>query len=254
MAYQNIAQPTVRIPLTPAPVVGGVNVRVQECARVHVNKELARDWRVSLNPIIPESGGGIVDVTVGLPDKPRARITWGYDGVVKQALVDWPMQGGSFSLWGDNVILELVVPTTYLATGGVATACSSSGYITPNAIRGGMRPTFSVGHAGGAVSSGGGFSTLIPVPAFARSVRWHQQVNTRAGNTAMPITINGIMDSGAAVVAFSTPNDAYTSSETTWPTPDGIPLTPDTNFILWGANGIVGDTLTMDLEFVLDLG
>jgi hypothetical protein len=250
--YANIAQPTVRIPLLPGASVGGPNVRAGEVARVKVSKELARSWRVSLNPIEPAPGTGITDITFGLPNKPHARVTWGFDGVVKQALLDWPMQGGSFSVWGDNVVLELMVPLTWLTTGAAPAFCQSAGYITPGAIRGGMRPTFTV--PGGTVSGGGSFSPLVTVPNFARAVRWHQLVNTILANTSVPIAFNGIMDSGAIAVTFTTPADTYTSSERTWPTPDGQTLTPDTNFLIWQCNGPIGESLGLSFEFVLDLG
>lgn len=253
MYLDYLAQPTVTIPVPTVATVGGAALRSQQVALVRVPKELAGDWRVVMMPILQSNQ--IVDFTLGVPTKPKARITWGFDGVVKTALVDWPVNGGHFSLWGDSITVECVIPNTWTAA-FAGTVVNTGGYIAPGAVAGGMRPTFSVAgvNAGGTVVPGA-FSTVITVPNFARSMRWHQQLNTSGGGGAIPIAWFATMDAGLAAPVQTSPTGVYTSSETTWPGPDGLTLMPDAVAIVYQNNAPVPPAnVSLALEFVLDLG
>lgn len=254
MHYLNyVAQGVVEVPIPTVPTIGGAALRTQQVAEVKVRKQDAGDWRVVLLPIVQSNQ--IVDFTLGVPSKPRALVRWGFDGVMCETLIDWPVRGGSFNVWGDNVTLALVIPGTWQAAFPLAKV-TSGGFIAPGSVAGGMRPTFSVGGnlAGGTVVGAGAFSTIILVPNFARSFRWHQQVNLGAG-AAIPISWFATMDAGLAAPVQTTPSGQYTSSERTWPGPDGITLSPDAVAMVYQNNAVLaGDSVGLAVEFVLDLG
>ena len=207
-------------------------------------------------PIRPTNSNQIVDFTIGVPTKPKALVRWGFDGIMRETLIDWPVGGGSVNVWGDSVTVTLVIPATWQAA-FAGTVLTSGGFIAPGAVAGGMRPTFSVGgvRAGGTVVGAGAFSTTILVPDFARSFRWHQQINLRASGTAIPISWFATMDVGLAAPVQTTPAGEYTSSERTWPGPDGLTLAPDAAAMVYQNNALlVGDSVGLAIEFVLDLG
>lgn len=252
MYLDYLAQPVVTIPVPTVASVAGAALRAQQVASVRVRKEHAGDWRVVMMPILQSNQ--IVDFTLGVPTKPKARITWGFDSVVKQSLVDWPVGGGHFSVWGDSVTLECVIPGTWTAA-FANTVVTTGGYLAPGAVAGGMRPTFSVAgvNAGGTVVPGG-FSTPIPIPNFARSVRWHQQLNTSAG-APVPLAFFATMDAGLAAPVQTSPTGEYTTSERTWPGPDGLTLMPDAVVLVYQNQAAAGPAnVSLALEFVLDLG
>lgn len=254
-----IQQQNVRVDLALAPAVGGVDVRRQGVSRVRVAPEDARSWRVVLAPLVITEpfAGSVLDFTSGVPNKPRARITYGADGVSSVVDVDWPVGGAMLSAWGDSVQVDGIIPDTWI-TGALPASVALACTIQPDASGGGLRATRSV--YSGLVLGGGVFSAGIPVPAGARAWRWHQSINLSAGNTPCPITWYAVMDAGLAVAVQTTPSGIYTSSESTWPSDDGITLSPDARFILFsndsGGGGLppppFGVSLTV--EFCLDLG
>lgn len=248
-----IAQQNVRIDLGKLPVVGGVANRRQNVARVRVAPGNAMGWRVVLAPLVfaEPFPGAIIDFTSGVPNKPRAIVTYGTDGVNQQAVVDWPAGGAMFSVWGDTVTIDGEIPATWV-TGALPASVALAAAVTPDASGGGMRATFSQYTD---LIAGGAFSGGLPIPANARSFRWHQSINTLATGAPIPIAWFTTMDSGLAVPTQSTPYGVYTSSETTWPSDDGITLPPDARFVLFENRQTVPPAfLSMTVEYCLDLG
>lgn len=244
----------IRIDLGLLPVVGGVANRRQGVARVRVAPGEAMGWRVTLAPLVIAEpfSGAVLDFTSGLPNKPRAYVTFGTDGVNQEVAVDWPVGGASFSVWGDAVTVEGEIPSTWI-TGALPASVALAASVSPDANGGGLRATFS--QYTGLVDGAGKFSNKLAVPAFARSFRWHQQINLLAAGTAIPIAWFTTMDSGLAVPTQSTPYGVYTSSETTWPGDDGITLPPDARFLLFqNMAPLPADRVSMTVEYCLDLG
>lgn len=228
--------------------------RRKEVARVKVPTEDACSWRVTMAPILFNEImiGGIEDFTSGLPNQPRGLLTWGADGTFNTAIIDWPCGGGNLTVWGDYVSLTAIIPNTWIASGASPpSSVTCGGQIVPGEIAGSLRPTFTQ-YTGLVV--GGAFSAFLPVPAFARSFRWHQQINTGA-STPVPISWFGVLDSLGATVSQTTPDGPYTSSESTWPGADGITLSPSTRFLTFENRlGIGLGSLSMFIEYCLDLG
>lgn len=253
MGYiDRIAQPNVVIPIGTIPPVGGVSNRRQNVARVRVEDGEAQSWRVVMAPIIFSEPfpGAIIDVTSGIPNKPQAIVTFGVDGVYQEVRVDWPAGGGMFSVWGDSVVVDCQIPDTWITSLPPAQV-SVSGAVVPDATAGSLRPSKSA-YTG--LVTNGNFSAPIPVPNGAKSFRWHQAINLSVGNVAIPITWYGTIDAGIAAPTQTTPAGTYTTAERTWPGPDGIPLLPDTRFLVFQNNGAAGQDCSMTIEFVMDLG
>lgn len=248
------AAQNVRIDLGLLPVAGGVANRRQNVARVRVDGGQAMGWRVTLAPLVINEpfSGAVLDFTSGLPNKPRAYVTFGTDGVNQEVVVDWPVGGASFSVWGDTVTVDGEIPATW-ATATLPANVALAASVSPDANGGGLRATFS--QYTGLVDGAGAFSAGLAIPKFARSFRWHQAINLLAAGTAIPIAWFSTMDSGLAVPTQSTPYGVYTSSESTWPSDDGLTLPPDARFLMFQnmAAG-VGNRLSMTVEYCLDLG
>ena len=244
----------VRVDLGLLPVVGGVANRRQGVARVRVEPGEAMGWRVVLAPLVISEpfAGAVLDFTSGLPNKPRAIISYGVDGVNQSVTVDWPAGGAMLSVWGDAVTVDGEIPSTWV-TGALPASVALAASIAPDANGGGLRATFS--QYTGLVKSGG-FSAGLPIPAGARSFRWHQQISTDATGAPVPIAWFTTLDSGLAVPTQTTPYGVYTSSETTWPSDDGITLPPDARFLLLeNRNPVAPPTfVSLTVEYCLDLG
>lgn len=255
MGYiDRISQQGIVIPIGTAPPTGGVSNRRQNVARVRVDVGEAMGWRVVMAPLVfnEPAPGMILDFTSGIPNKPQAIVSFGTDGIQQEAIVDWPAGGGMFSVWGDAVSVDAQIPNTWI-TGLLPASISLGGVITPDVGIGGLRATKSA--YTGLIAGAGAFSAAIPVPRFAKSFRWHQAINLAAGNVACPVTWYGTIDAGIAAPTQTTPTGVYTSAETTWPDADGIPLLPDTRFIVLQNNAAaVGDSISLTVEFCLDLG
>lgn len=250
MGYiDRISQQGITIPIGLA-AVG--NDRRQNVARVRVDAGEAMGWRVVLAPIVFQEAfpGAILDFTSGDPNKPQAIVTFGADGTYTEVAVDWPSQGGMFSVWGDSVTVDWQIPRTWIA--GVLPASVAAGaVICPDPAGGGLLAA-KCAYSGLVVD--GAFSPLIPVPRMARAFRWHQQINLSAGNTPIPIEWYGILDGGGAVPTFTTPTGQFTSSPLTWPSDAGISLPGDTRFVQFHNSGAAGDDLSLTVEFLMDLG
>lgn len=233
--------------------VGGVVQRSRQVCRVQVGKLSARSWRVTLGSLTYVADP--VDPTVGaLPI--IARLTFGFDGANFSADVDWPTQGGHFEVWADNVNVELVIPDNFqtdpvLPASDPRTAVLGTATIQPAASVGGPRPTRTL-YSG--VLAPGAFSGPIAVPRFAKALRWHQLVNLSATNAPIPVFFGGTQDAGFVYPTQSTPT-GFTSSEATWPSDDGLTLHPLTRFLFVQNTSVTpGEDLSLQLEFVLDLG
>jgi hypothetical protein len=250
---QRIAQQGIVFDLGLAPPVGGVANRRRQVAQVQVPAGDARGWRVVLSPltIAEPAPGMVIDFTSGIPNKPMAHVRFGTDGITQDVSVDWPIGGGMFSVWGDNVLLECQIPDTWI-TGLLPASVNTGGIITPESGVGGLRATKSA--YSGLVAGGGAFSAGIAVPRFAKSFRWHQAINLSATNAAAPMTWFGTIDSALAAPTQTTPDGVYTSAEQSWPDADGIPLLPDTRFLVFQNNAPIGDSVSVTVEFCLDLG
>ena len=249
-----ISQQGISVDIGLAPVAGGANVRRQNVARVRVHEGYARGWRVVLAPIVFNEpfAGAILDFTSGDPNKPAAIVTFGADGTYTEIVVDWPSQGGMFSVWGDSVTVDWQIPNTWIA-GALPASVAAGAVISPESNGGGLRATRCV-YTGLVVGGAAAFSAPIPVPRMARAFRWHQQINLGAGNPQIPIAWYGTMDSGLAVPTFTTPATPFTSSPATWPSDEGIELPVDTRFLVFQNLGAAGQDLSMTVEFLLDLG
>lgn len=253
MGYiDRIAQQNVSFPIG---LAATVQPRRANVARVRVAEGEAMGWRVVLQPIVFQEPfpGSILDFTSGLPNKPQAIVSFGADGVNQEVIVDWPANGGMFSVWGDNVTVDLSIPQTWI-TGLLPASVSAGASITPDANGGGLRATRTL--YTGLLAGGGAFMPAgMRIPPFARSFRWHQQINLSAANAAIPIAWFTTIDAGLAVATQTTPGGQYTSSERTWPDADGITLPPDARFLLFQNNAAaVGDQVSLLVEFALDLG
>lgn len=243
----------IRIDLGLLPVVGGVANRRQGVARVRVAPGEAMGWRVVLAPLVfaEPFPGAILDFTSGLPNKPRAIIEFGVDGVTQTVTVDWPAGGAMLSVWGDAVTVTGEIPSTWI-TGALPASVALGASIAPDANSGGLRATFS--QYTGLVLSGA-FSAGLPIPAGARSFRWHQAINTLGTGAAIPLAWYTTLDSGLAVPTQTTPTGVYTSSETTWPSGDGITLPPDARFLLVENRQTVPPAnVSLTVEYCLDFG
>ena len=236
----------------PATVLAGQD-RERTVAKLAVGKASARGWRVTLGPLAFRDQA----VTPPLGSAPvLARVLWGFDGTRFDAIVDWPSVGGHFDLWADTIEVTLLVPPTY-QTDPVApaslptTSVQGSAIISPAASAGGPRPTrtFYTG-----TLAPGAFSAPIPVPAMAAAFRWHQLINLSAANIPIPLFFAGTQDTALLYATFTTPSGVYTTSETTWPSDDGITLQPSTRFLSVSNDGVVpGNDISLQIEFVLDL-
>lgn len=260
---QWIAQPAAIATVLPSSA-GGVANRRTQVARVQVDTDKARGWSVVMSPIA--FAGFAVDPVLSAPEPILCALTWGWDAVNFTAEIDWPAGGGRFDVWGDNVNVDLLIPASYqsdpaLPTPDPSASVTAGATIQPGATLGGMRPTRSILMP---LLVGGTFSAPIPVPRFARAMRWHQVINLTAGNTPIPLFLAGSQDATLAFVTQTTPTDAivpgianttggYTSSERTWPGPDGWTLCPQTRFITIGNLDVPGNDVSLRLEFVLDL-
>lgn len=247
-----IATSGIAIPIFTAAPVGGVSQRQQEVCRVQVPPEQAQGWRVTLAPLqfVEASNGAITDFTSGMANKPRAIVTWGFQSITRTAVVDWPCQGGTFSVWGDNVQVQVQIPNSWIVPLGTAQVLPGA-FVLPGP-QASAPPTAS--YTTNLIAGAAAFSTVVAVPAFARSFRWHQVINLGAGNTPCPVTFYGTIDAGGTAVSQTAPSGVYTSSELTWPSDDGLTLDPSTRFITVQNNrALVGDSIMLSLEFVLDL-
>lgn len=245
----------VAIPIGTVPPVGGVALRRQNVARIRVGDD-GGAWRVILAPLIfqEQVPGDILDLSSGVPRKPLALVSFGTAGVMNREVeVDWPANGGSFTVWGDSVDVDVQIPSTWISGFGNAQIIASA-TIVPCESPSGTRPTRTIytGLVPGALA----FSQAIPVPRFARSFRWYQVINLSAANVNQPITWYACLDAGLAVATMANPDATYSVVPTppNW-APDGIQLAPDARFLTFQnrAPG-AGDSLGLAVQFSLDLG
>lgn len=239
---------------TQLPVVAGqLADRAKTVARAIVGARSARGWRVTLGPL------SYIDqpVTTVLGSAPVfARVTYGWDATRFDVEVDWPAAGSHFNLWADAIDVTLVVPDSYqtdpvLPASLPTTRIQGAATIAPAASSGGPTPRRT--RYTGTIAPGA-FSPPIPVPAMATAMRWHQLINLSATNAPIGLFFGGTQDAGLLYPTFSTPNGVYTTSETTWPSDEGITLQPATRFIVVQNTSIVpGEDISLQLEFVLDL-
>jgi len=231
---------------TVAPTTNG-SLREREVARMVANKATSRGWRITLGPLV--FIGSSCAPTVGAAPV-IARVQWGFDSQPMFAEVDWPAGGTHFNVWGDTVVITMVIPGDQRSdprfaadpTAGV----QGSATIAPAASSGGPRPTrtFYTGDMAAAASA------VVPVPAMATAVRWHQLANANAGNAAAALDISGAQI-GTAFPTFTTPSGVYTTSETTWPSEDGLTLQPATRTTIWTNRSAAN--ISLQVEYVLDL-
>jgi len=244
----------VRIDLGLLPVTGGVSNRRQGVARVRVEPGEAMGWRIQLAPLVITEpfSGAVLDFTSGQPEKPRAHVSYGVDGLDQSVTVDWPAGGAMLSVWGDAVKVDGEIPSTWI-TGTLPASVALAASISPDANGGGLRATYS--QYSGLIQSGD-FSAALPIPKGARSFRWHQNINTTADNAPVPLGIFTAMDSGLAVPTTSSPYGVYTSSETTWPSDDGMTLPPDARYLVIENREKVAPVtfVGLTIEYCLDLG
>lgn len=244
--------------------------RRKQVAQVRVEAGNARSWRVTLDePAVV--AGGEVNWGTGFtgPDRMlRARVLWGTEGVAHEAVVDWG-RGCSFDVHGDNVsvIAEVpidaqaiaVVPATDLLGPRVRLGAS----VVPSEGSRSTPPTCSV------FSNAIGpqlFSLPLPIPAYARRVRWSQLQNTGA-------PVNGIQPPRAEMVLAQTQDIAGLVPCATEPflTQAGQPVGgfgsggwpgggywvvhPSARFMFVGnAAPLLGAVIAITLEYELDLG
>jgi len=253
-----ICQPVRADVVLPASA-GGVDTRAKECARVAVEREAARAWRVTLGPL--DLSRTVVNpdsiLTPGLSPI-SARIQWGFDGVTETVDVDWPLRGGHVDLWGSEVNVQMIVPGAYRddplePVADPQAQINGKATIVPAVSVGGPRVTRSI--YTGTITEGM-FSDPIPIPPFARSVRFHQLVSS-SGGPPIPLEIGVSQDAAANYPVQSYPSGVLTTDESTWPTDDGLTLSPLGRFLFVGNGSPVGPPfvqLSVWCEFVLDLG
>lgn len=244
-----IALQGVTIPLTvlPAPV-GGVANRRQNIARVRTAEP--RSWRVLLQPwvIASDSPQNFVTSDANFTNKPTAHVTFGADGVTQDAEVDWHVNGGMFSCWGDSVTVDAGVPAQW---GFVAPATFANvvcgGSIAPLATSGSVRPTktLTTGLVAPAATTG-----AIAVPRFARALRWHSISTTNGANAPAAISWLFLLGTPIGQIPQVTPSGVYTTTELVQN--DGITFGPDVRFVRMANNS--ADSIRVAMEFVLDLG
>jgi hypothetical protein len=251
MRYRiQIAQQSVEVPIYTSVPTGGAQDRARDVAQVKVDKADARNWQIVLAPFVFRETvpGSIVEVTSGNPFKPAARITFGVDGFKQVAVIDWPSNGGMASVWGSEVSVEFVIPNQWI------TSTAPAAVIVGGAIMPGAAPSTTrrprTAYSG--LIAPGVFSAAIPVPAFARGLKWNEIVHLGAGNPApVPIQVFGCMDAGLTVLTFGTPS-GMTSSPIAQPS-EGLDLPPDTRFITIKNNSAT-DSIGLVLEFLCDVG
>lgn len=234
--------------LTPSPTTTP-NQRTRQVARVVTGAQLATGWRVTLGPLAFMSGA--VSGAAGAPGV-VAHVMWGWDGTRFEADVDWPQGGTHFNVWGAEVTVDLVVPDTFTTDPALPGSLPTTGvqggaHIAPAASAGGPSPTRTLWSG---VVAGGAFSGAIAVPAMATGMRWHQLDNAGAG-AAIAISFQGAQNATFALLTQTTPTGIYTSSESTWPSDEGLTLHPSTRFVRFHNDGAAN--LSLQLEFVLDL-
>lgn len=225
------------------------NQRTRQVARVVTGAMDACGWRVTLGPL------AFLDLAVSAAAGAAgvvAHVTWGWDGTKFEADVDWPAGGTHFNVWGAEVTVDLVVPDTFAIDPAAAgalpnTSVRGGAHISPSASAGGPSPTRTIWSG---IVAPGAFSGAIPVPAMASGLRWHQLDNAGAG-AALAISFQGAQNATFALLTQTTPTGVYTTSETTWPSDDGITLHPSTRFVRVHNDG--ASNLSLQLEFVLDL-
>jgi len=232
--------PTVALETNPS-------LREREVARMVANKATSRGWRVTLGPLTYI--GGSVAPTVGAASV-IARVQWGFDSQPMFAEVDWPAGGTHFNCWGDTVVITMVIPLDQRSDPRFAVnpqaGIQGSASIAPAASSGGPRPTRTF-FTGDILAAG---AAVVPVPAMATAVRWHQLGNANAGNAAAALDISGAQV-GTAFPTFTTPSGVYTTSEQTWPSEDGLTLQPTTRTTIWTNRSAA--TISLQVEYVLDL-
>jgi hypothetical protein len=238
----------------------GVPERVQTTARVRVAKNQARCWRVQLSQLV--FAGFAVDpngLWITIPT--LARVTWGVDGVLHVADVDWPQGGSSFVVSGDFVQIDLVVGAAFTTDPLVGppqadTSVTGGATITPDSGAPALSPTRTIVTEQLPPSGGAPFYT-VAVPAYARAMRWHQISNTDPANIAPVIaffwaqepTVFNYITQGTV---YGSAAFAFTTSERSWPCCDGITLAPLSRF-LYAENRGALFFVSLVLEFVLDL-
>lgn len=255
MGYiDKIAQQGIVIPIFTSVPAGGVALRRQNVARVRVEAGEAQSWRVILQPLVfrEPTPGDILDFTSGVPNKPLAIVTFGTDGVQQTADVDWPINGGAFTVWGDAVTVDVQIPNTWITGIGPSSVVAGAAIVPAGESNGIMASRCAYS---GLVPGAAAFSGPIPVPPFAKAFRWHQSLNLAAGNTPCPITWYATIDLPLAVAVQTSPTGVFTSSPTTWPSDYGFTLTPDARYVIVQNNrALVGDSISLTLEFLLNLG
>lgn len=103
-------------------------------------------WQISLGPITIASLRGDVD---GMPahrapisnatGAPVVRMTWGGGGVSFRTSFNYPANGASFAVSGDNVMVE-VRPTDRTTTFSAATAPALTGWVAPLSVPTSVQP------------------------------------------------------------------------------------------------------------------
>ena len=185
---------------------------------VDVPPALARSWTLTLvgyrysnGPIaFPASPGGSytrnTDNATSGPGSLAVQLTWGVDGVMETALVDYPTHGGCIQLFGGNIRVGIVV--NGFSTGN--TPPIVGGFLAP-AMRSSLgaiaNPTFS------GIPTTIIASTFIIVPAPRRAVAYRLYYNSNGAMT--PDIFVTQLDDGANQVEVDqmgltpVPSDSY---------------------------------------------
>lgn len=244
-----LSQSNLNISLA-TPVAFPSDARRRQLGRVKVAKHLARSWRVTMSPMrFVDPANDITDPALG-GQVPEVTLGWGFDGAQQEARIDYPCAGGTIQVWGDSVDATVLLPSFWQSASANAGAAVNFGCtIVPGEAMGGPRATFTVNTQ---IIAVGAFTLPIPIPAMARSFRWMQNVNLSVGNVPVPLFFSTTMDAGGASVCQTTPA-GYTTDERTWPTSDGLMLAPEARFLFVQNQGAVGQTISLRIQFVLDL-
>jgi len=238
----------------------GVPDRVQTTARVRVPKWSAQSWRVQLGALT-YAGFALDPAPSWITIPTLAKVTWGVDGVAHEAFVDWPQGGASFVVSGDFVQVDLVVPGAFTTDPLVGppqadTAVTGGATITPDSGAPAAPATRTILTDSLPPAGGAPFYTTA-IPPYARGLRWHQLANfdpmlLAAGIAFFCAQEPTVFNYITQTTAYGPGDYAYTTSERSWPGPDGITLAPLSRF-LYVENRSSLFVVSLVLEFVLDL-
>lgn len=149
---------------------------------------------VTLSPITLANGGTIAGATGDIAQLSdfAAFVRWGRGGTKHEALIDWPVNGGTFTVAGDSLFVAawVIVPLS-----GIFSAAFRNGGV-PLSMGAWATPVRSAGSSGllarrtmniGTIAIGG-TSGEVFVPPFARRVRYISNTNIVASGANTSLT------------------------------------------------------------------